>query len=265
MQLVELQRSIVDSGNGEPAVAALSYDTYEVLSGFAKQNSITYPLLGDVGSVEIERLGLLNTQIVEERAFWGKPVEERHKRVPYPGTFILDADGVITEKMFERSHRIRPGGKVLLDRLGLDAPAPERVANAEAPGLSVAAWVDEFEYYPNQLNRLHLRMAVADEHHIYVPPNPAGFTNLEIQLSGSDGLFTHEPSLPAGHDFSVEGFDESFVVAEGELQASVPFYLLEDLERVTLHVAIAYQACTESTCLMPDRVELSLDLTEVRA
>ena len=265
MQLVELQRNVHGPQGDGVAVFGISYDPVSVLSGFAAKHKITYPLLADVGSKVIIDIGILNTQVEEERAFWGKPVEDRHRGLPFPGTFMLDEDGIVVDKAFERSHRIRPGGKVLLERLGVADDASNEIVTAEGPGLAVAGWVDSREYFPNQLIRLTLRLVVDDEFHVYVPPNPSGFTNLSIDIDTHDGVFVHDSELPGGHLFSVEGFTEEFTVADGEFDIQVPFYILEDSGDVTLPITVHYQACSATMCLAPDSVELSIDVSEIRA
>ncbi len=265
MQLVELQRNVHDPQGDEVAVFAISYDPVEVLAGFADKHAISYPLLADVGSKTITEMGLLNTQIEAERAFWGKPVEERHRGIPYPGTFVLGADGIVIEKIFERSHRIRPGGRVLLERFGLDEVDANEIVTAQGPGLSAAAWVDSPEYFPNQVLRLTVRLVVDDEYHLYVPPNPPDFTDLAVDLEAPEGVFVHPSELPDGHLFGVEGFSEEFTVAEGEFDVHIPFYVLEDTGDVTLPVTVSYQACSATMCLPPDSLELSIDVSEIRA
>ena len=265
MQLVELQRNVHGPNGHEVAVFAVSYDPVEVLAEFAAKHDISYPLLGDVGSIAITELGLLNTGVESERAYWGRAMEDRHRGLPYPGTFLLDADGVVVEKLFERSHRLRPGGKLLLDHFDLDTGESPEIVAADGPGLSVAAWVDTPEYFPNQLNRLTVRLGLADGLHVYVPPNPPGFIDLEIEIDPPNGVFVHPHEMPTGHSFEVEGLPEEFTVAEGEFEVVIPFYVLEDSGELALPVKIKYQACSETTCHAPDSVELVIDLKEVRA
>jgi len=181
MQLVELQRTVKSSSDDEVAVFAVSYDSVDVLSNFSAEHGITYPLLADVGSVVITEIGLLNVEIEQERAFWGKPMDDKHRGIPYPGTFILDSDGVVVDKIFEKSHRIRPGGNMLLERLSIDAPAPEQIVTADGPGLTAAVWPDSDEYFPNQINHITVRVSLAEELHVYVPPNPRGILQPQHQ------------------------------------------------------------------------------------
>ena len=64
------------------------------LAGFADARGIEYPLLSDAGSATIRAYDLLNRELDPARA----PAEQREMMqrlfgVPYPGTFLLDADG----------------------------------------------------------------------------------------------------------------------------------------------------------------------------
>lgn len=265
MQLVELHRNIYEHESDEVSIVAISYDPVATLAAFAEKHAITYPMLSDVGSATIKRLGLLNTQIESEVAYWGFQLAEKHSGLPYPGIFMLDEEGIVVDKVFERSHRVRPGGKLLMERLGVEGRAAADVVTAQGPGLAVAGWVDESEYFPNQLNRLTLRLAVDEDFHVYVPPNPDGFTSLTVTVGGPDGVLVGEHGLPAGHPFSVEGFSEEFVVADGEFEVVVPFYVLEDRSPVQLQVSVEFQACSATTCLPPAEISFSIDLTEIRA
>jgi AhpC/TSA family len=46
-------------------LAAVSYDSREILADFSRRHRITYPLLSDVGSATIRRYGILNTVVDE--------------------------------------------------------------------------------------------------------------------------------------------------------------------------------------------------------
>lgn len=239
---------------------ALSYDPVEVLAAFAARHGITYPLLADVGSRTIQRLGILNDRIAEERAYWGKVVEDRHRNLPFPGTFLIDEEGVLVEKEFERSHRIRPSGLILAERLGRDPQAPVAAVVADGPDVRVTVWLDSPSYFPNQVLRAHVRLAIADGLHLYVPPVAEGYTPLSVEVSGPDGVFVVPADLPTGSRFEVAGLDEEFFVVEGTVELAIPFYVLENTGDVDLTVSLAYQACDEQVCYLPDQVSLRLPL-----
>ncbi len=242
----------------------------EILSRFADAHGITYPLLADVGSEVITRLGILNTTMEQERAAYGRPIEPRHLGVPYPGTFLIDEDGVLVEKRFEQSHRIRPTANTLLRQLaGDDRVEAEIVAEAGSPGVRVAAWLDTGVIYANQLQEIHVRFELDDDVHVYVDPVPSGFRALEVSVGGDDRLQTEPALAPPGHDFKVAGMTETFSVVEGSVDVTVPFFLLSNRDTagdparsMTLSVEVGYQACTGDECFIPERVTLELPLRE---
>ena len=262
MQLVELQETVAGVRD-DVAVIAISYDTEEVLSSFAEANNITYPLLGDKGSSVITELGLLNTEIAEERAYWGREVTERHAGLPYPGTFVLDEYGIIVDKIMERSHRNRPTGRMLLEDIGLvpgDADA-DVTATASAESVAVSAWVASAAYFPNQIFRVGVRIAVEEGLHLYVPPTDPAYTTLAVSIEGPAGVYWDEPELPSGTPFTVQGLDDDFWVVEGTVDLSIPVHIHEDVGDVTLAAVVRFQACSDDTCLIPDAVRLELPLT----
>ena len=101
-------------------VAALSYDPVPVLADFAVRKRIPFPLLSDPQSTIIRSFGLLNGEYPEGNVAHG---------VPYPGTFVVDARGLIVAKSFEEGYVARRTARSLaarLDDAGLDTPALAR-------------------------------------------------------------------------------------------------------------------------------------------
>ena len=76
---------------------AISYDAVPVLTTFAEKRKITFPLLSDPNSKTIRAYGLLNQEVKGTRS----------DGVPYPGTFLLDQNGVIRAKLFHEGFRER--------------------------------------------------------------------------------------------------------------------------------------------------------------
>ena len=113
MELQEQLDTLQERGIG---VAAISYDTVDVVSDFSKRRGITFPLLADPESRVIKSFGILNT-VAEEgvgdkandpgvQADVAKYVSAFGANsmivgTPYPGTFILNRDGIVTSRFFE--------------------------------------------------------------------------------------------------------------------------------------------------------------------
>lgn len=78
-------------------IVAISYDSSDILSTFAAKQKITYPLLADPGSKTISAYGLLNKEVK------GSKIEG----IPYPGTIVIDQEGVIRAKLFNDGYKER--------------------------------------------------------------------------------------------------------------------------------------------------------------
>jgi peroxiredoxin len=254
MQLVELHESIGD----DTAVVAISYDPVETLTGFAANHGITFPLLSDVGSETIASLGMLNTRIEDEVRFWGREPEDRHRGLPLPGVFLLDADGIVTAKHFERSHRNRASAATLLSMLGAPSTSHDITAEGSGPSLAVRVNIHRADYFPNQVFPIEVEMAVEPGFHVYLPPVPDGYRALSVSVDGPEGIFTEAPSLPEGEPFAMLG--ESFTVAGGTIRTVVPTHIHESVGDVELTVVVSYQACDDSTCLVPTEVRVPIGL-----
>ena len=93
-------------------LVAISYDSVEVLEGFARKREITYLLLSDVGSRVIDAYGVRNLEAKGSRI----------DGVPHPVTFIIDKNGVIRAKLFREGYRDRHSADELIETLGKAGP-----------------------------------------------------------------------------------------------------------------------------------------------
>lgn len=98
-----MQKDAKVLAKGKIQVVAVSYDSVEVLSAFAKSKEITLPLLADVGSKTIDAWGLRNKQA-------GKRIDG----VPHPGTIVVDADGKVMAKLFHDGYKKRHDAKAII-------------------------------------------------------------------------------------------------------------------------------------------------------
>ncbi|MFT4799655.1 MAG: peroxiredoxin, partial [Candidatus Azotimanducaceae bacterium] len=70
------------------------------------RNNIGFPLVKDQDSTLIKALGILNTGPQPGDSAYG---------IPYPGTFLVDNQGIIRAKFAEQNFRDRPSYSLLLD------------------------------------------------------------------------------------------------------------------------------------------------------
>ena len=106
---MELQGRITEIRRAGIGLAAISYDPVSVLADFSARRGITFPMLSDPGSETIKRYGILNTTVDTKNALYG---------YPFPGTFIVDAKGVVTSRHFETAYQERDTITSVLVKLG---------------------------------------------------------------------------------------------------------------------------------------------------
>ena len=264
MQLVELQNAWRNLEQAGVAIFAISYDSSEVLAAFAEKRGITYPLLSDQGSHTIHSLGLLNEQhLVEQHAFYGIQTRDEQRGVAYPGTFVLDERGIISEKHFEQSYRVRPTAR-MFEEYALGAskrtPPPADAPRASGGTLDVQVWTDAPTYRPFQQVRLHVDLSLPSGMHVFASPVPDGFTPLMLQVEPLDGLEVGPPALPAAQPFTVAGLDEHFVVYEDSIRAMIPLRFTKNLGSTAVTLRMEYQACTPTVCFRPTTLRVDLTL-----
>jgi hypothetical protein len=257
---VELQRSAADFGRQGIAIFAISCDAVSTLAAFAEKNGITYPLLSDEGSRVIAELGLLNKHVAEQNAVYGVQPSPRHQGIPYPGVFVLDEQGVVTDKRFYQSYRERETGAGLLRSVfDVETDVHGPVASFDAEGVSVHAWLDSDRYRYFQRLYLTVRLDIAPGLHVYGLPIPEGFNPLTIVVTPIDGLEVGPPEQPEPTPFRIEGMDEQFFVYTGSVTVRRPVtFTRRDAGDLMLQVEVRFQACSESDCLLPATAKFEL-------
>jgi peroxiredoxin len=248
------------------ALFAISYDSVEILRGFAEKHGITFPLLSDEGSHVIRQLGLLNERVQEDHAYYGIASNARHVGLPYPGVFVLDERGVITQKRFHESYRVRDTGAGLVAQtLGRLEAVDASDVRHEDEAVRVRAWLDSPTYAFFQRLHLNVEISVAPGFHVYGGPVPAGFIPLSVEVAPIDGVEIGTVAWPAPHSFTVDGLDEEFWVHEGTVRSSLPLTFAgpPGAGDHVIQVTVSYQACSDSACLVPTSISLSLPVKEV--
>jgi peroxiredoxin len=107
-QLIDVNGGAAEIEKRGYGLAALSYDSPEILATFTAKREIAYTLLSDPKSEVIDRYKLRDPQY---------PPGSRAYGVPRPIIFILDPNGVIKAKLYEESFKNRPPVTVVISKL----------------------------------------------------------------------------------------------------------------------------------------------------
>ncbi len=111
---------------------AISYDSVETLKDFADRHGITYPLLSDTESSVIEAFGILNTLVPPDHRWFG---------VPFPGTYMVDEDGVVFDRSFYADHGVRDSVARMLARSFAIQDSRGTVKVVETTAVKASAWL----------------------------------------------------------------------------------------------------------------------------
>ncbi|MBM88898.1 MAG: hypothetical protein CMQ41_11030 [Gammaproteobacteria bacterium] len=96
MQLTEISNQFAAMGVN---IAAMTYDSVEVLKLVEEEQGVEFSLLRDESITHVNSLGILNEDYEPGDRAYG---------VPHPGIFLISPDGVIRAKFAEEGFRARP-------------------------------------------------------------------------------------------------------------------------------------------------------------
>lgn len=251
---MELQSRIDELTRRGLGVAAISYDPPAVLADFAGRRGITFPLLSDPGSATIAAYGLLNTTVPK-----GSPADG----IPFPGTFVLDRQGRVTDRFFEEAYQERYTVNGMLVRLGA---GPERPATeATTAHLRVAASASDATLVPGRHVSLIVDVTPAAGIHVYAP-GAKGYRVVSLVLddapaiAGGDTIYPQsEPYVFAPLNETVPVFKSPFRLARDVLVRTLPPPAEGPgaAPAVTINGRLEYQACDDRVCFNPVSVPLS--------
>ena len=265
-------------------LAAISYDSPEILAEFSRRHGITFPLLSDAGSATIKAFGILNT-VAEEvigpgkddpdviadfnlhASITGLNAASLVKGTPYPGTFILDGQGRVTERFFEEFYRERITASTILLKLGT-AAAPVEAKKISAGHLEITTYSSDSVIAPGNRFALVVNVTPAPHVHVYAP-GAQNYRIIKLQMTQKPDVRILPVAYPSSETYFFEPLNEHVPVYQK------PFTLLQEavLEvspealkalagqtELKLAATLEYQACDDKQCFNPASVPLSWTL-----
>ena len=246
----------------------MSYDSPEQLRAFADEHGVTYDLLSDVDSAVIREFGILNTLVSPDdpeqaagRSFYG---------VPFPGVYVTDGNGVVTEKFFHRHYATRESAGTIRD-----SALGEILARHEAPAVElgtdqvkISAFLSDAAMQFETQSTVHVRFELADGLHMYGRPLPDGYIASEATIPDTPGLRTGPAQYPPTHPREFPQLGVTLNVYEGIVDVAIPVTPNAEVfhrsnpdrpDVVEVPVSVLYQVCSETICYTPRTETLSLE------
>ena len=278
MELQDQLETLKEQGLG---VAAISYDSVEVLSDFAQRRGITFPLLADDDSSVITEFGILNTVAAEGvgdnaddpdvqadvakyvSAFGANPMIVG---TPYPGTFMIDADGKVTSRFFEEFYRERNTTTNVMLKLGMGL-SPIAAVEGETAHIKFTAYPSNTSVTVGTRFSLALDVTPGPKMHVYAPgAEEKGYKVIGFNLDQPEIARIEPVSYPESEIYYFEPLDEHVpvyqekftilqeVVMNGDARAEE---VMSTMDALTLTGTLDYQACDDAICFLPQSIPVS--------
>ena len=263
---MELQSRYGDLTTQGIGVAAILYDSPDIIRSFTEARGIEFPVLSDFGSEVIRRYDILNREMepdsrVRDIELYG---------VPYPGTFVLDGSGRVVERFFEQRYQERFTASSIALKLGdpIEGLARDGV-QVETNHLGVLAYSSDPIVAPG--NRFSLVADITPNPliHVYAPGDHT-YRVVRLRVDAPGFLRSHELSYPPSEMYHYEPLDETVPVYQQ------PFRLVQEVTipmseetaglastpgaTLTVEGALEYQACDDEVCYIPAEVPLTWEL-----
>jgi len=251
---VELQEQAEGFGKKGLAVASLSYDSTAILKDFAERKKVTFPMLSDPESKVIQAFGILNTNIEPGNMAYG---------IPFPGLYIIDAQGVVKAKYFEDDHRERyTAADVLIHEFGGDGTAKTSV---ETPHLKLTESASDGAMMPGSRTALILDLELKKGMHVYAPGVGSDYIAIEWKIADSKAWLAQPVTYPPSRKLHLNVIKETVPVYEGRVrlvrdltiaQQAALAPLLGPDRTLTVDGTFRYQACDDRECYPPKTIPL---------
>jgi len=247
---VELEQSfdaLTEAGLG---VVAISYDRVEILRSFAdRHGGFHYSMLSDTDSKIIDAFGIRNVNHAEGMFGYG---------IPFPGTYIVNADGVVRAKFFIQPHNQRyTADTILIKTLGVGGG---RRTEVQLPQFKFVAYASQDTVRPGNHFLLVADIELPDRMHLYAPGSD--YTPVDLSIVDNPALREGALELPEPEILYLDVIDESVPVYLHKVRIQREVTLAPRHSAGTIRVAatLSYQTCDDEICFPPAKFPLTFDL-----
>jgi hypothetical protein len=235
-------------------LAAISYDSVEVLKSFAARKQITFPMLSDPGSKIIRSFGILNETADKSTMFYG---------IPYPGTYVVDAKGIVVARYFEEDYKEREtASSILVRQFGL--PAPGAHVTKQSKQLQVSLSASTATIATGEHVALVLDIDLKPKMHVYAP-GVEHYMPIDWQIADSEAAKAQPAVWPKPQILRLDAIDETVPVFTNQFRVTRDIVfgpdaklksLVNEKGEITISGTLKYQACDDRMCYIPVSVPL---------
>jgi hypothetical protein len=238
-------------------MAAISYDSVEILKSFADRKKIEFPMLADPESKTIRAYEVLNSEATGQ-----------YKGMARPGYFFIDTNGTIREKFFEVKYRQRFSGNNVIGKLFPNL-GDEVTDTVQSPHLSLAVEQSDRTGFPGGRIVLTAEVQLPPDVHVYAP-GTQGYKPIALVMDPTPGIVLTQVNYPHAKVLYLPAIKERVPVFEGKFRltqdlkissaAEFSSSLGTDGKTFTINGKLDYQACDKKICYLPVSVPVHWQL-----
>lgn len=246
---MELQERLSYFDQNDIQPYAISYDSVETLRVFAEKHHITYPLLSDVHSQVIRKFGIFNHLVPEGHKWYG---------VPFPGTYMVDANGIVIDKSFYADYGMRDSVARILQKTFLIDSRGILVQTVENEDLKARAYLSSDTIRRGQVQTFTLDISIKNKRHIYAPTVTGGYIPVTLTFDPIDEVTFSPVQFPKPTYQTI--LNESVPIYSQYLRLTTS---IKNKKRTnfTVRAHLNYQACDDHECYPPQQFTFELPLT----
>ena len=234
-------------------IAAVSYDSEDILQGFAEKQGIGFALLSDHDSAVIRDFGIFNANIAPGLRAHG---------VPHPVDYLVAPDGTVIRKYFVPNYQHRvTASAVVLREFGARA-GDSATITLHNGALSVEIGLSGAKAFAGQEIGFLAKFQLEPGWHVYGAPLPAAYTALSITFE--DPKVTRQSfELPQARAMELPALGETLPAYDGSFEGLGSLLLKFPIEAgaAMLSGQLRFQSCSDTVCEGPQAVRFDLPLT----
>lgn len=194
----------------------------------------------------------------------GGALSDRHRGLPYPGTFIVDRQGRVTSRFFEDFFRERNTVSNILLKLGTGGPAVQG-SQISTEHLAIKTYPSDAGVALGNRFSLVLEVTPGPRMHVYAP-GAANYRVIALTIAPTPFVRVSPIRYPPSEIYHFKPLNERVPVYQK------PFALTQEIvpevtaeaeaafrgkDSLTLMGTLEYQACDDKLCYNPVSVPLS--------
>jgi DsbC/DsbD-like thiol-disulfide interchange protein len=206
-------------------------------------------MLSDKGSAVIRKFGILNANMPEGHPFCG---------IPFPGDYLIGANGVVRDKQFLPDYQTRPSSSQILMRNFAGSAGGAAVA-IDAQDLRAVVTMSADRAVAGEQLGVSAELVIGPGWHIYGQPLPDNYVATSISFD-RDLVTAESFEFPKATPVEFKSLGETLPVYSGSIRTPGIVQLKMGLKpgEYKLKGTLQFQQCNDEVCKLPEKIAFEI-------